>query len=79
MGAQQNIVGREIKRLRKAKGLTQDNVAARCAKLGWNTTENVITKIESQIRCVTDRELIILASALKVPLKELFPKYPRLF
>jgi len=75
----QNIVGKRFQALRKSKKLTQAQIVARCALLGWDITENTITKIETEIRCVTDWELIILAQALKVKLKEIFPTHPSLF
>jgi len=75
----QNIVGKRLQDLRKSKKLTQAQVVARCSLLGWNITENTITKIETEIRCVTDYELIVLAQALRVKLKEIFPDQSRLF
>lgn len=79
MKSQQNIIGLHLKKLRKIKKLSQSVLAARCGALGWNISENTITKIEAQIRCVTDKELIILASALHIKMKDVFPNYPRLF
>jgi len=35
--------------------------------------ENTISKIEAQVRCVTDSEIVFLARALKVREQELFP------
>jgi hypothetical protein len=70
----QNIVGSRIKALRREKGLTQAMLAARCARFGWDVGENAITKIETQIRCVTDFELVCLASALGVNPEGLLPK-----
>ncbi len=71
MAAVQNIVGPRIKARRLAKGLTQSMLAARCGMLGWDVGENVITKIETQIRCVVDVELICLAKALETNPEEL--------
>ncbi len=48
-------------------------LAARCGMLGWDVGENVVTKIETQIRCVVDAELLCLAQALEVPPQVLFP------
>ena len=79
MAACQNIIGRRVKALRSAQELTQAMLAARCGTLGWDVSESVITKIETQLRCVTDRELIILAEALRVKLREFFPNKPKLF
>jgi transcriptional regulator with XRE-family HTH domain len=73
MAAQQNIVGPRIQALRREKGLTQAMLAARCGMLGWDVGENVVTKIETQIRCVVDVELLCLARALDVAPAELLP------
>jgi hypothetical protein len=48
-------------------------LAARCSRIGWDVGENTISKIEAQVRCVTDEELVHLASALKVKEQDLFP------
>ncbi|MCE0497207.1 MAG: hypothetical protein LV481_04590 [Methylacidiphilales bacterium] len=54
-------------------------MAARCGALGWDATENTITKIETQLRCVTDRELILIARALRTKLRHLFEGNGTLF
>lgn len=68
----QNIVGPEIRRLRRIKKMKQADLAARCGVLGWDVAENVITKIECRFRCVTDIELKVLAKALGISVKDLF-------
>lgn len=75
----QNIIGNTLKKLRIDQSLTQDNLAARCSSLGWDVTENTITKVETGVRCVTDKELVVLAQALRVKLVDLLPKYSKLF
>ena len=73
----QNVVGPQVAQVRQHLGLSQDALAARCARLGWDVSENGITKIETQVRCVTDRELFVLAHALRVKLGELVPPVER--
>jgi transcriptional regulator with XRE-family HTH domain len=73
MAPSQNIVGPKIRALRREKGLTQAMLAARCGMLGWDVGENTITKIETQIRCLVDAELLCLAKALDVHPEVLFP------
>jgi len=68
----QNIVGPAIRNLRRQRGLTQGMLAARCSRAGWDIGENTISKIEAQIRCVTDREIIFLSKALNVVIQDLF-------
>ena len=73
MAAAQNIVGTRIKALRQEQGLTQSMLAARCGMLGWDIGENIVTKIETRIRCVTDVELVCLAAALRIEPVSLLP------
>lgn len=67
-----NIVGPEIRRLRYQQGLTQDDLAARCSRLGWDLSRSTLAKIEAQVRCVSDAELLILSRALKVAVDTLY-------
>lgn len=53
-------------------------LAARCGLLGWDASENVVTKIETQVRCVTDVELACLAKALDADTAELLPPREKL-
>lgn len=73
MAAHQNIVGMRIRALRREQGLTQGDLAARCGMLGWDIGENTVTKIETQIRCVTDAELLCIATVLGVQPDSIFP------
>lgn len=74
-----NIVGSQIRKLRDEAGLTQEMLAARCEVLGGNISRGTLAKIEAQIRCVTDQELLVIAEGLKVKMKALFPSNPKLF
>ena len=68
----QNIVGPTVRRLRYQRQWTQRMLTARCNRIGWDIGENTIAKIEAQIRCVTDEELMFLAKALKVGIADIF-------
>jgi len=68
---QQNVVGPMVAKLRNQHGWTQAMLAARCARIGWDVGDNLIAKVEAQIRCVTDFELIFLARALGVEVQDL--------
>jgi transcriptional regulator with XRE-family HTH domain len=74
MKAKRNLVGSQIRKLRYQKGLSQENLAAKCGILGWDISRSTLAKIEAQIRCVNDEELWMLAKALKVKLEELYPR-----
>lgn len=66
MPNQQNIVGPVVRRLREKRGITQDQFVAKLNLAGWDISRATLSKIEAQIRCVTDYELPILAISLGV-------------
>ena len=72
-----NIVGPQIRRLRNAQGLSQPELAARCQRMGWDIGRDIIARIESRIRLVTDSEILFLARALRASVAELFPTQTR--
>jgi transcriptional regulator with XRE-family HTH domain len=69
----QNIVGPQIRKLYYQQELTQEMFAARCSIIGWDLSRATLSKIEAQLRCVRDAELVILANALKVNVSALPP------
>lgn len=72
MAEPKNIVGPQVRRLRYRQGMTQEQLAARCGVLGWDLSRATLSKIEAQLRCVTDREVEMLANALKARINDLF-------
>jgi transcriptional regulator with XRE-family HTH domain len=72
-----NVVGREIRRLRDQQRLSQPMLAARCRRWGWDLSRQTLAKIETQVRWVSDFELICLARALRVEPAELLPSKDR--
>lgn len=73
MAAKQNITGPQVATLRRKRGMRQKQFAVRCTELGLKLSRVTLAKIESRLRCVSDTELLTLAKALNVELKELFP------
>ena len=67
-----NTVGPKVRYLRRAQGLTQDDLAGQCNLLGWDLSRSTLAKIESRIRKVSDREAALLSKALQVDVKELY-------
>jgi transcriptional regulator with XRE-family HTH domain len=67
-----NSIGPVIRKIRYKSGLTQAMLAARCHRAGWDIGENTISKIEAQIRCITDGEIIFIAKALGVKIQDFF-------
>lgn len=67
-----NIIGPNVKRIREAQGLTQEELSARCNLIKWDISRGTLAKIESQVRRITDEEVLLLAKALKVDIDALF-------
>ncbi len=65
------MIGPVLRALREAEGLTQAELAARLQLSGWDISRETLAKVESQVRCVTDRELVRFAAALEVQPSEL--------
>ena len=61
-----NIIGAQLKRLRTARGLSQEQLAARLQTLGVSIDQQMISKIERNARIVTDYELACLCRVLAV-------------
>jgi transcriptional regulator with XRE-family HTH domain len=68
-----NIVGPQVARLRYQAGLSQSELAAKLQLAGWDASRGMVAGIEGQVRCVTDREFVLLAKVLSVPLDGLLP------
>ena len=60
--------------LRNKLGLSQAQFAAKCQLSGWDVSRDIVARIELQVRCVTDIELMTLAGVLRVPVDALLQK-----
>jgi transcriptional regulator with XRE-family HTH domain len=67
-----NMVGRNIERLRKKKGIKQKDFIARIQTLGCDMNPTSYSKLEGQVRSATDREIFVIAKILGVSMEELF-------
>ena len=67
-----NKIGPQVRYLREKQGMTQEELAAKCNLLGWNITRSTLAKMESQVRRITDEEVLLLANALRVDVSLLF-------
>ena len=67
-----NIVGKNVKIIRKKKGWTQEVLVAKCNLIDWKISRGTLAKIESSVRRVTDIEVKQVAQALNVSISELF-------
>jgi transcriptional regulator with XRE-family HTH domain len=68
-----NVVGPQIKKLRNKLRLTQEQLATRCQLAGLDISRGTLSHIEARLRCVTDKELFLLASVFKVSTDDLYP------
>ena len=68
-----NAIGPQLRKLRNERGLTQDAIAARLQRAGFDMDRTAIAKIETQIRSVFDFELAMIARVLRVKADELLP------
>ena len=67
-----NIVGSVVKNIRESKNMTQEQLVAHCNLIGWSISRGTLAKIESNVRCVTDKEVLLLATALKISVEQLY-------
>ncbi len=73
MARKLNVIGTRLRDLRLQKGLTQDQLAAKCGVLGWDISAGTLAKVETHLRSAFDCELIVLARALRVSVGDLIP------
>ena len=67
-----NIVGKNIERIRKEKGLTQKDCVAQMQIMGYDMNPTSYSKLEGQIRVATDREIFVLSKILGVKMEDFF-------
>lgn len=68
---EKNLIGRNLTILRKKRHLSQRDLAQKLQLLGYDMDKNVITRIETNQRYVTDIELQALVQILDVTYEEL--------
>lgn len=68
---EKNLVGARLKKLRKRDSLSQRDLAYRFQLIGVDMDKNVITRIETNKRYVTDLELRAIAAIFNVSYKYL--------
>ncbi len=67
-----NLVGKNIERLRKQKGIKQKDFIAQIQIMGCDMNPTSYSKLEGQIRSATDKEIFVIAKILGVNIEELF-------
>ena len=69
-----NIVGKNIKKIRKDKNVTQEDLCARMQVMGFKLSRSDISKLENGKRFINDIEILGFADALKVSILDLYKK-----
>ena len=69
-----NIVGRNIERIRKERGIKQKDFIAKIQIMGCDMNPTSYSKLEGQLRVATDKELFVISKILNVPMEDLFNK-----
>lgn len=74
-----NLVGQKVKALREAMGLSQKDFTGLIQERGMDVSEITMSRIEGQLRAVSDAELKVLCEVLDVSADDMLEiKRPRL-
>jgi len=68
----QNLVGKNVERLRKERGIKQKDFIAKMQIMGCNINATSYSKLEGQLRNANDFEVFVIAKILDVKMEELF-------
>lgn len=66
-----NLLGVKMREVRRARGISQRQVADDLAELGLIVDKNAVQRMESGQRFITDIELLTIAKYLEIPVNEL--------
>lgn len=67
-----NIIGKKVEKLRKAKRISQKDFVSKMQTLGVDINPTSYSKLEGQIRTITDKEIKAIAEILNISIDELF-------
>lgn len=67
-----NVVGRNIERIRKEKGIKQKDFISKMQILGCDINPTSYSKLEGQLRVASDKEIYAAAKILGISVDELF-------
>ena len=67
-----NMVGKNIERIRKERGIKQKDFIARIQTMGCDMNPTSYSKLEGQVRSATDKELFVIAKILNIKMEDLF-------
>ena len=67
-----NVIGNRVEELRKEKGISQKDFISKMQTLGVDINPTSYSKLEGQIRAVTDKEIKAIAEILCISIDKLF-------
>lgn len=67
-----NLIGANVEKLRKARGLKQKDFIAMLQVSGLDINPTSYSKLEGQLRNATDKEVFYIAKVLNISMEELF-------
>ena len=70
-----NIIGSRLETLRRERGLSQGQLAAKMQTMTVNIDQQMISRIERNLRIVTDYELVCFCRVLGVEEKSLLKDF----
>lgn len=68
-----NIIGTQLNKTRSDLGWSQAALASECRRKGWLMTREIIARIETGARCITDYEVVLFAECLETDISQLLP------
>ena len=71
-GENKNLIGKNLKRIRKKAKMSQQDMSNKLELLGVYVCRGSISRIEDMSRTVTDIELYAISDVLSVDIKDLF-------
>ena len=71
-GNNMNIIGKNVRRLRKERGWSQQTLSLKLELLGVYVCRGSVSRIEDMSRTVTDIELFAIAKVFEISPEELF-------
>ena len=74
-GSQTNIVGKRVREFRIERGLSQKLLSEKLETLAIYICRGSISRIEKQVRTVSDIELYGLSKVLNKPIESFFENY----
>ena len=67
-----NLIGKRVEKIRKERGIKQKDFVAKIQTFGCDMNPTSYSKLEGQLRSVSDRELWAISKVLGVPMESLF-------